>query len=314
MHLDYSTHLCTLFEGDYQFGLGALLNSLHKSGFVGTMWIGYRGHIPVWAKPHTDNHIEHVWWIDGKIRTVFLALDTKEHLTYVKPDFMLHLWEKHCTEAQNLIYFDPDIIVKTKWSFFEDWVKNGIALCEDVSSPLSQSHPLRKSWASYFLKLGINLKSRDNIYVNGGFIGVSFKHLSFLKTWKEIQDTIRADIPFVNHLGVLDRSFLFCKTDQDALNIAKDMNTWNMSIADKNAMDFAPGGHIMAHAIGSPKPWNNNFIIHLMKTGNRPSPAERLFFDFVHWPIDLFARQRAKLYLKKINLLLAILLGRLIGN
>jgi hypothetical protein len=125
---------------------------------------------------------------------------------------------------------------------------------------------------------------------------------------------IRSDIPFVNHLGVLDHSFLFYKTDQDALNVAKDIALWNMSIADKNAMDFAPGGHIMSHAVGAPKPWNKNYVLCLFQTGNRPSAAERSFFRFSLWPIDLFSGRRFHFYLKKINLGIAVVLGRFIGK
>lgn len=314
MQLKSSEHLCTLFEGDYHYGLAALINSLYQSGFSGTIWAGYRGRLPFWAKPDATTSHQAIWWLQDRIQVVFVLLETSEHFTYIKPDFMLQLWEKHCPEAQHLIYFDPDIVIKAQWSFFEDWVQNSIALCEDVSSPLSRSHPLRKAWNTYFIERGITIESRDNVYVNGGFVGLSVQHIAFLKSWKQIQDLIRSDIPYVNHLGVLDRTFLFYKTDQDALNIAKDIAPWNISIADKNAMDFTPGGYIMSHAIGGPKPWKKNYLISLLKTGIRPSQAERLFFHFALRPIGLYKHQKFRFYLKKINLSIAIALGRFIGK
>lgn len=35
--------ICTLFDGDFHYGLAAMLNSLVQAGYKGTVWAGYRG-------------------------------------------------------------------------------------------------------------------------------------------------------------------------------------------------------------------------------------------------------------------------------
>jgi len=160
--------ICTLFEGDYHYGVGALANSLYAHGFRGTIYAGYRGPLPPWAgrdkseigkaesrngksesgKRKAENQTSDIRSLTAENLTEFspaegltlrfIPLATKVHLTNYKPDFMLEVWEKHCPQAEALFYFDPDIIIKCRWSYFEDWVQAGVALCEDISSPLTE--------------------------------------------------------------------------------------------------------------------------------------------------------------------------------
>ena len=111
-----------------------LINSLSAVGFTGTVVCGHRGSIPPWAD--AAKRLE-------KIEVRFVALTTPAHLTNYKPEFLLKVWNELQPDAEQLFYFDPDIVVRAPWSFFEEWANYGVALVEDVNSPMPESHPPR---------------------------------------------------------------------------------------------------------------------------------------------------------------------------
>jgi len=111
--------VCSLFDGDYHLGLGALVNSLFKFGFRGLVYAAYRGPLPPWAadaREGTDFHELHVG--DGcAIR--FVKVDFAGHLANYKPDFILFVLRTHASRARRVYYFDVDIVVKAPWRFFQ---------------------------------------------------------------------------------------------------------------------------------------------------------------------------------------------------
>src|SRR5688572_18740133 len=197
--------ICTLFEGHYHLGLIALTNSLYHQGYRGNIYAGYRGKLPNWATQATES--KQINWPGSRsfevatgLQLHFLPLTTGYDLTNFKPDFMIQLLEGPAAGAEGVFYFDPDIVVSAPWSFYEEWISCGVALCEDVNSPLPAHHPRRKAWREYFASNGIQLKFKDCIYANGGFIGVQKKDFPFLPLWKKVQETMALQI------GGLDRS------------------------------------------------------------------------------------------------------------
>ena len=195
----------------------------------------------------------------------FIPLATRHHLTNHKPDFMLDLWQSHCPKADALFYFDPDITVKCRWTFFEEWVDAGVAVCADVNASMPTNHPIRHAWKTFFKRHGLELRREWDTYYNGGFVGVKKSDLEFLQTWQRIQQLMDPEIGGLQNVNVHDGTFLFHKTDQDALNIATMLSKSLISPVGQDGMEFQTGGggYIMSHAAGSGKPWKKGMTATL---------------------------------------------------
>lgn len=312
--------VCTLFEDNYHHGVAALTNSLHKSGFRGIIYAGYRGELPEWSGKAVKCTV--CKWENASILDVaeglqlaFLPLDTDHHLTNYKPDFMLELVDGPAKDTDALFYFDPDICVTETWPFFEDWVGCGVALCEDVNSPLPEHHPQRVGWRRYYALHGLQLRFRASEYINGGFVGVGAGDRSFLDLWKRTIDLMADEI------GSLGTSTLtagrayktmgfarcFDHTDQDALNAAIECCENPVSVIGQEAMAFKPGAASLPHAIGAGKPWQRNYLRSALR-GMVPRAADKAFWANVTGPIEAFGPLWPAL--KKMDIAAGVAIGR----
>src|SRR5690554_197159 len=115
--------VCTLFEKNHHYGVAALANSLYKNGYRGSIYAGYKGDLPFWADAAADN--PQLNWAGAKTLVLvedlsihFLPLITAYHLAHYKPDFTIELMGGVAKDADGIVYFDPDIVITNKWSFF----------------------------------------------------------------------------------------------------------------------------------------------------------------------------------------------------
>ncbi|NML63651.1 hypothetical protein HHL22_00355 [Hymenobacter sp. RP-2-7] len=309
--------ICTLFEGNYHYGVAALINSLCKQGYKGTIYVGYRGKLPDWSANAVQNPT--LYWNDSSILQVshevqvhFLPLDTHYHFTNYKPDFILKLWENLASEATAIFYFDPDIVVTAPWIVFENWTAYGVCLCEDIHSPKAQHHPVREEWRLFFGARGFKLNFKESIYANGGFIGLRKKNIGFLITWRAIQEAMASVI------GGLDNSFLsilpdslpfdpFSIPDQDAMNAAVEAWDGIVSFVDKAGMSFSASSSLMSHAIGTGKPWVRKPLVSML-TGTPPRRADRDYWNSANGPI--LSQPTGLVRRRQIAIRIAALLGR----
>lgn len=314
--------VCTLFESNYHYGVAVLSNSLYKMGFRGSIYAGFRGPLPPWASTAKENTVFD--WNgsllleagDG-LNIYFLPLDTDYHLTNYKPDFMLRilsLWE---FKLKGILYFDPDIVVSAPWSYFKEWLSCGIALCEDVNSPLSEFHPRRVAWRRYFSNFALTLIHKNAIYVNGGFVGIEIQHMQFLTDWKKVQELMAQKIGGLNRSSLIGSEKLhethsgnfapFSKTDQDALNATVELHSANYSLIGQEGMAFVIGAAIMHHALGQPKPWNFEPLAQIIN-GKYPRSVEKIYWENADYLIK--AHSKYEIFKMKLLISFAAFIGR----
>ncbi len=299
--------VCTLFEGDYHLGAAALVHSLAQAGFAGRVVAGFRGPLPPWMHGQHERVL-------GEVEFQLLELDTPRHFTNFKPDFML---ARLAAGDGPLWYLDPDIVVAARWSFFTEWLRAGIALCEDVNSPLSAQHPRRVGWRNHFAPHGFNLHFRDPAYVNGGCVGLTAADTGFLELWRDLQLAMAdatgglAQSKLRGGTSALMRDPLFCfnASDQDALNAALEAAPMEVqfSILGREAMGFQPGLAVLPHALGSPKPWQKRYLREAL-AGRPPTVADKAFWQHAAGPLAPF--DHATLARRRRTLRLAAFLGR----
>lgn len=308
MNLSYRNVVTTLFENHYEYGVAALLNSLCQADFEGIVCIGYKGKRPFWMnqlKPKNGN--ANIFKLSEKVDIRFDELIVDMHFGYYKPYYLKQMAEVY-PQAQGCYYFDPDIVVLAKWSYFENWVQSGVALCQDSNYTLLYwNHPWRNKWRTDFSEFDKGIDKTLNVYINSGFIGVSPNNNELINRWITVNEKYSA-LGYPIHEFDKGEGIHAYKGDQDVLNAAMTLSSdLNFSIIGKEAMAFDYPVAIMAHAVSGTKPWKRNFIKDAC-SGNRATVADECFLNVCSTPIQIYSRSELKR--KKIQLTFSKIINR----
>lgn len=306
------TAICTLFEGDYHYGVANLVNSLYNHGFRGVVWAGYRGDLPPWAKPikHTQNYQEFIVAEDCLVR--FIKLDTYKCFTNYKPDFMLQLWEKYCPEIEAIFYFDPDIVNKRRWDFYEGWVSRGITLCEDGYDYMPANDPTRLAWKELAKRHGYVCQRELDRYYNAGFIGVHKNQKSLLILWQKLLETFEALGYFdLHYFSLYSDKYPYFIGDQCVLNLVVMLSNEPLCTVSRMGMDFGNVSiNIMSHAAGAAiKPWRKKLLLRALG-GVPPTLTDKEYWKHTQSPIQMYST--VSYMSKRIELRCASAIGRFI--
>jgi hypothetical protein len=307
--------VCTLFEGDYHYGVAALINSLYDKGFRGTMYVGYRGELPGWAS--LGEKRANVYWaeyttleLDKNFSIHFFPVYDECHFTNYKPTFMLELIEGPASNAENIFYFDPDIVNKCSWSFYERWVGFGVALVhETVWNDMPANHPKRMQWKQIAKDAGFEIKNNLNSYINAGFIGVNDKQIGFLRLWSNLIEfsALHYNLDKTKFNQSEHDADMFKVADQDLLNLAAMCTNESLSEMGPEGMDFIGGGWLMSHATGTPKPWKWNPLIQILY-GRPPRQVDREFWNSANGMISSYPK--SLIYRRLFEIKVAAFIGR----
>lgn len=302
-----SSAVCTLFEGDYHLGVGALVNSLYAHGFRGTVFAGYRGELPPWAKSVQHEGANAVFQVGDGLKICFQAITTKVHFANYKPHLIKALFDSD-TSIQKIFYFDPDIVIKCRWSFYEEWVQDRVALVEEIATRgMPYNHPIRFRWLAIAKELGIVCRPTFSQYFNSGFVGLSRTCETFVDHWINIIEAMPKYGIDLSLWMPADRTHPFCGPDQDAMNIVAMAVEPCLSTIGPEGMDLIPGGFTMSHAVGGTKPWRKNYLLSALK-GIKPMLADKAYWQNVASPIPVFSEPKVRR--QRIMIKLASLVGR----
>jgi hypothetical protein len=228
------------------------------------------------------------YWIADQVRLVFLKLDASVHLTNYKPEFMLSLLANQARTCKYLWYFDPDIFVKAKWTFFDDWQGYGIALCQEIVDNIFPADaPLRQRWMRLAAGIGFTDPQPLHCYYNGGLVGIPAEHAGFLEAWKNLIELAGASGCDLTRMMPGNREMPFHASDQDALNIAAMYSKYPLTTLGPQGMGFIAGEAIMYHTVGL-KPWGGSFLLRAL-AGYPPNSAMKFFFTQVRSPIRVYS-------------------------
>ena len=314
-----STTVCTLFEKQYHLGVAVLVNSLVRAGYNGTVYAGFRGPLPPWAQGRANQQDATTWEmrVTDEVRILFLQLDTDAHLTNFKPDFMLQTLA--LTDADAVLYCDPDVVINTTWRYIEEWQTCGVALCDDVNSPMAENHPRRIGWRRFFQTSGHDLHYRGDRYANAGAVGVSRAHAHLLEVWMQLLAAACASLGGADVVGIAGGRTIkgsygfadcFRQPDQDCLNAALEACPQiPVSFLGRQAMGFDAGTPFLPHATGSLKPWSRSYLREALN-GRAPARVDKHFWKFASGPLQPFTKQQ--LISTRRRVLIAAGLGRLI--
>lgn len=294
---------CTLYSGHYHLGVGALANSLYRSGYRGTLWVGWLGALPPWCIDRSEFEAAPGFVVR------FVPLSDRSTVAHEKPALMLRVLELD-PGADAVIFFDADVVIRGKWSFFELWIESGAALVIDYIYPVvPPNHPWRRQWRALAESVGLRESQRLDFYFGSAVLGFGRAHAEIAEMWRTLLDEYRArhsERP-KDALKHGDRADAFYSLDQDLLNAAAMVSRVPLAPIGPEALDFAPGGYLMSHPLHDEKPWRCSFIWRALR-GYPPSAADKAYWQYADRPIKLFSK--ITLRTRWLQLMLAAAIGR----
>jgi hypothetical protein len=299
--------VCTLAEGHYFHGVAALINSLARAGFKGTVVVGYRGQLPRWLGDIERGPTSHSYTVTPAIRLQVVEVTGLWHLNNCKPHFIGRvLFELH-RHAELIYYFDTDIVIKQPWEIFARWARSGVVLVLDVAdSYMPPDHVYRREWQALAARQNRDCRAVTG-YFNGGCVGIDRSNAEFVSVWSALMEELERDGADMGKMKNFTSKPEFSRMDQDILNATIMATQAPIALLGYETMGMFPWiGEVMPHAMWHHKPWKRNYIVDALR-GYPPGRVHLAFWEFVDGPIRPF--NNFELSRKRFQ----VALGRIIG-
>ncbi len=273
--------LTTLAERDYFLGLAALLNSMvHYGTYVDKVLVGYRGELPEWLPPLRVSTHGVTFTAGGNLVVELVELSGSKHMVHEKPKWFAHVCNVLAPDAEEYFFFDSDIVINSRMSFYGEWVAEGVGVCGDVNFDFDPQHPIRQKWARLAEQAGATVRNQIYGFYNSGFLAWRQEDKQFIEDWNRAFSILAPESGDMKQFRVFDRTAIVQSTNQDSFNLAMMITEVPLSIIGPGAMSFTNGMHLMYHPIG-PKPWKRNFTKDFI-SGSAPRPADIEFWRYVN--------------------------------
>ena len=296
-----------LVENDYWNGVTAIINSAIRNNFLGTIYIGYRGALPVWLNKFDKGDAIDQYLISSKVNLKIIEIKSARHLGYEKPFFIADLIQSE--SIAHFFYFDIDCVSICNFDFYLKWSQEHIALClDECFSTLHPNHPWKVYWRNKLTAFGFKVLELNHGYVNSGFIGASKINFDMITTWKAI--TLKLEKEGLDTKKFNKSPLLPIQGDQEILNMALMTKTQeSLSIIGLEGMGFTEPCYLMVHCTKPAKPWKKLYLLDFIKNGYAISAREKRYLDYLTKPFNNIGE--AKTLIKKIDIFMTKLLSRI---
>lgn len=273
--------LTTLAERDYFLGLAALLNSaVHHGTYVDKVVVGYREELPSWLPERKPSRNGETFKLPSGLPVELVKLDGSLHMVHEKPSWFKHLSEVLEPDAEEYFFFDSDIVINERMSFYGEWVAEGVGLCGDVLFVFDRRHPIRRKWSNLAQEQGAETVTALDHYYNSGFLAWKNEHRQFIADWNRAFAILAPHSGDMKKFRVKNRTATVLSTNQDSLNLAAMITEVPIAPIGPEAMGFNHGMRLMHHPIG-PKPWRRKFLREFF-SGKPPREADVQFWRYVN--------------------------------
>ncbi|MEO6229335.1 MAG: hypothetical protein ABJB11_03965 [Ferruginibacter sp.] len=274
----------SLADNTFFYGLSALINSMIKYGtYFDKFVVGYKGALPTWLPALSETKNGRSFKTSKGFEVEFVEITGDLNMVHEKPNWLYHLNTNLEPSAEEYCFFDSDLIILNRMTFFGEWIQKGVALCEDINGDMPDNYPIRLEWKKIALERGMEIKNKTEKYYNSGFVGWNKANADFIKDWVKCFDILAEFAGNLKRARSYDRTYPVNSANQDSLNVAYMITSCNLSTIGPEAMGFKYGLKLMAHPIGKnkDKPWERNYFIEFLK-GRPPRSADLSFWHFAN--------------------------------